>query len=419
MKRSATLLTLAVVAALPSIVLRWAAIHVEPVTGIFVFGLGILASAFLVAWAAELAQLEISQSLAIIVVALLAVLPEYAVDLYFAWSAATKPEYASYALANMTGANRLLVGLGWPLIALLFWWRTGKRAIELEESRGGEVFFLGLATLYSLIIPLKGSLNLFDTGVLLVIFGLYLRFASMQEVEEPELTGPPRMLSRLPRLPRRLVNLGLFSFAAFGIFSSAEPFAESLVAGGAALGINEFYLVQWLAPLASESPELLVAALFCWKGFPTAGLGTLVSSKVNQWSLLVGTVPLIYALARLASGQGVTSMPLDTRQFGEILLTGAQSFLAVAVILGLRFRLLAAGWLAFLFLTQLGVTITIEELGPPETDLWLLREKFLFSTLYLLVGLFFLARHHKRIPHLARVAFPGRRARARLSESDG
>jgi cation:H+ antiporter len=402
------LLALAALAALPGIVLRWAAIHVDPVTGMVIFGAGILGSAFLVAWAAELAQLEISQSLAIIVVALLAVLPEYAVDLYFAWTAATNPEYASYALANMTGANRLLVGIGWPLIALIFWWRTGKKAIELEESHGGEVFFLGLATLYSLIIPLKGSLNLFDTAVLLTLFGLYLRFASMQEVEEPELSGPPMMLARLPRLPRRLANLALFSFAAFGIFSCAEPFAESLVAGGKALGINEFYLVQWLAPLASESPELLVAALFCWKGFPTAGLGTLISSKVNQWSLLVGTVPLVYAIARMVSGQKAASMPLDTRQFGEILLTGAQSFLAVAVILGLRFRLLAAGWLAFLFLTQLGVTITIEELKPPETDLWLLREKFFFSTLYLLVGIFFLARHHRRIPQLLRIAFPRR-----------
>jgi cation:H+ antiporter len=408
LSRPAALLAVAAAAALPSIVLRWGAIHVDPVTGIFVFGLGILASAFLVAWAAELAQLEISQSLAIIVVALLAVLPEYAVDLYFAWTAATRPEYASYALANMTGANRLLVGIGWPLIALLFWWRTGKRAIELEESHGGEVFFLGLATLYSLLIPLKGSLNLFDTAVLLILFGLYLRFASMQEVEEPELTGPPAMLSRLPRIPRRLANLTLFSFAAFGIFSSAEPFAESLVAGGTALGINEFYLVQWLAPLASESPELLVAGLWCWKGFPTAGLGTLISSKVNQWSLLVGTVPLVYALALLASGQKVATMALDTRQFGEILLTGAQSYLAVTVILGLRFRLLAAGWLAFLFLTQLGVTIAIEEMKPPEMELWLLREKFFFSTLYLLVGTFFLARHHRRIPQLVRTAFPKR-----------
>jgi len=409
LSRSVLLLTVAIASALPALVLRWAGVHVDPVVGIGIFGLGILGSAFLVAWAAELAQLEISQSLAIIVVALLAVLPEYAVDLYFAWTAAVKPEYAGYALANMTGANRLLVGIGWPLISVLFWWRTGKKAIELEESHGGEVFFLGLATLYSLLIPIKGSLNLFDTAVLLILFGLYLRFASMQEVAEPELTGPPMLLARLPRLPRRVTNLALFSFAAIGIFSCAEPFAESLVSGGKALGINEFYLVQWLAPLASESPELIVAGLFCWKGFPTAGLGTLISSKVNQWSLLVGTVPLVYALSLLASGQKVASMPLDTRQFGEILLTGAQSFFAVSVILSLRFRLLAAGWLAFLFLTQLGVTITIEELKPPDTDIWLLREKYFFSTMYLLLGLFFLGRHYRRIPQIARIAFPRRR----------
>ncbi len=53
-----------------------------------IYGLAILGAAFLLAWAAEVAQLEISQALALAALALIAVLPEYAVDLYFAWSAA-------------------------------------------------------------------------------------------------------------------------------------------------------------------------------------------------------------------------------------------------------------------------------------------------------------------------------------------
>jgi len=50
-------------------------------------GLGIFGAAFLLSWAAELAQLYISQNLALALLALIAVLPEYAVDMYFAWMA--------------------------------------------------------------------------------------------------------------------------------------------------------------------------------------------------------------------------------------------------------------------------------------------------------------------------------------------
>ncbi len=89
----------------------------------------------------------------------------------------------------------------------------------------------------------------------------------------------------------------MFLFAAVVILACAEPFAESLVETGREFGISEFLLVQWLAPLASEAPELLVAGLYAWRLNTNAGLGTLVSSKVNQWTLLVGTLPIVFALA--------------------------------------------------------------------------------------------------------------------------
>src|SRR6185437_8223383 len=50
------------------------------------------------------------------VVAVIAVLPEYAVDLYFSYTAGHNPDYVQYAAANMTGSNRLLLGLGWPVV---------------------------------------------------------------------------------------------------------------------------------------------------------------------------------------------------------------------------------------------------------------------------------------------------------------
>ena len=97
--------------------------------------------------------------------------------------------------------------------------------------------------------------------------------------------------------------------------------------------------MQWLAPLASEAPELLVAGLYAWRLNTNAGLGTLVSSKVNQWTLLVGTLPIVFAIA----AGGLHGLPLDTVQREELFLTAAQSFFAVAVISSLSMSLREAG----------------------------------------------------------------------------
>jgi cation:H+ antiporter len=117
-------------------------------------------------------------------------------------------------------------------------------------------------------------------------------------------------------------------FAAYSIFISAEPFAHALVESGRVFGIDEFLLVQWLAPLASEAPEFIVALVFVWRGQAAAGMRTLVSSKVNQWTLLIATLPLVFSV-----GAGTLSgMPLVVRQQHELWLTAAQSLFAVVLI---------------------------------------------------------------------------------------
>ncbi|MBC7289453.1 MAG: hypothetical protein H5T86_15705, partial [Armatimonadetes bacterium] len=150
-------------------------------------GIAIVCAAFLLTWAAEVAQLDVSQGLALAAVALIAVLPEYAVDLYFAWTAAHDPAYAHYAVANMTGANRLLIGFGWPLMVLLWWLRTKQSAVELHRERHTELGFLAAATVYAFVIPLKRSLGPIDAAVLLSIFAVYLYRVGVGRHVEPEL----------------------------------------------------------------------------------------------------------------------------------------------------------------------------------------------------------------------------------------
>ncbi|MBL8767196.1 MAG: sodium:calcium antiporter [Planctomycetes bacterium] len=380
--------------------------HPEPVVGVIAFGACIVAAAFIMGTAAEIVQLDVPQSIAIVLIALLAVLPEYAVDIYLSWAAGEDAKYASLALANMTGANRLLIGLGWPFIAFLWWRRAKNRVIELEPSNGGEIFFLALATLWSAAIPLKGTLSIVDTGVLLVLFVLYLRFARAQPKEEPHLVGPAERIGALPVGKRRFVNLALFVVAGAGIFAASEPFAENLIACGHVLGVSEFLLVQWLAPLASESPEFLVAALLVLKLQPTAGFGALLSSKLNQWTLLVGAVPVAFGISHMVHKGSFVPLVIDERQIGELVLTVAQSFLGVCILLNRRFELHEAVWLFVLFATQLVASIAMEEMPLGEDhDLWVWREKIFFSVLYAIVGSWYLLRYRKYLGGLASIAF--------------
>jgi cation:H+ antiporter len=320
----------------------------DPIPTAIFSGAAIFGAAFLLSWATEVAQLDIPRALAISVLALVAVFPEYAVDVYFAWRAGQDPTYTAYATANMTGANRLLIGVGWAVPVFAYWLKFRKPVIELPRESAVEVNYLALATLYSFLIPLKGTLAIYDTVILLLIFGFYTRAAGMTHHEEPELEGPAEMIAHLGTPARRAAVAAIFAFAGTAIFTAAEPFAESLVATGKTYGIDEFLLVQWLAPLASESPEFIVALLFSLKGAAAAGMGTMISSKVNQWTLLVGALPAAFAL----SAGHLGAMHLDERQREEIFLTSAQSLFALVIIANFSFSVWEALLLFVLFIPQ-------------------------------------------------------------------
>jgi cation:H+ antiporter len=347
-----------------------------------VFGIAIIGAGFILTWAAEAAQVDISAGLALALLALLAVLPEYAVDFVFTFQAGQIYEQSgscvpppgaanpcSLALANMTGANRVLVGIGWPLVVLiasLAVLRARRRGghdsesthpgrVALAPTMSAEVVFLGIATLYSLTLPLRHTLTLVDAAVLVAIFVAYVWRLSQAPVEHPELAGVARWVGDKSRGSRRVWVTAMFAVAALIILCTAEHFAEGLVATGQQIGVQEFVLVQWVAPLASESPELLVACLFAWRLKASHSLGALLSSKVNQWTLLVGTIPLVFAL----SATTTDGMPLDTQQRFELLLTAAQSLFAVSILVDLGLTVWGASALVGLFLVQFVASLTL------------------------------------------------------------
>jgi cation:H+ antiporter len=299
-------------------------------------GLSIFGAAFMLSWAAEVAQLDIPQALSLAFVAIVAVLPEYAVDMYFAWTAGKDPKYVAYAAANMTGGNRLLIGAGWATVVFAYFLKYRHRSITLAPGHRLELLALLAATVYSLVLPLKKTLSWVDSIVFLSIFGVYMVQAARAHSPEPELDdGPAAWMAHKSPLVRRLYTIGLFVVAGLTIFRAAHPFAEGLLESGRHWGVEEFLLVQWLAPLASETPEFMVAILFALRNKPGAGFGTLLSSKVNQWTLLVGMLPLAYAI----SAGSPQAMHLDSRQVEELFLTSAQSLFAAIILCDMNFSL--------------------------------------------------------------------------------
>lgn len=368
MKRFLIYLLIASLASTPAIVMRAHGTTAGPLVQAGLFGGAILAAGFMLSWGAEAAESRVSQGLMLAGLALVTVLPEYAIDIYYAFRAGQAPQsnYVHYAAANMTGANRLLVGFAWPMVVFLHWRRTRDRAVELLPSNTVELFFLLVASLYAFAILLKDRIDLLDFAVLLAIFGAYIWRVSRSlrrgeapiddDNDDEAEPGPAAILETLKPGAQWAWTAGLTLTAGAIILLSAEPFAEAMIGSGRILGIDEFLLIQWVAPLTGESPEILLAILFVYAARPGSALIALVSDKINQWTLLVGALPVAMSI-----GAGsLVSLPLSARQHEEFFLTAAQSLFGISLLLGLRLRLGGAVALAILFAGQLALAFSLQ-----------------------------------------------------------
>ena len=416
-RAAALRITLAVAVGIPAVALRLAGAELPAPVAMLAFGVAVLASVALLMWAAEAARMDINGPLALAILALVAILPEYAVDIYFAYAAGHQPAYTAFAAANMTGANRLLVGVGWPLVVLATAWGvrrrrrlTGRResahrppagaakrsprssgrnrpapgGVRLAARRRTEVLFLSLATVYALVIPLTGRLAWYDTVVLGGLFGVYLWRIRDDEETEEEIVGVAANVATQSALRRRAAVVLLFAAAAVIILASAKPFGDALVATGRQFGIDEFLLVQWLAPLASEAPEAIVAVAFALRGRADDGMGALLAAKLNQWTLLIACLPIAYQLG----GGGIGGLPLDARQTEELILTIAQTLLGVAVLVDLRI----SGWEAFVLFALFAVQFAL-----PSATI-----RYAVAAVYTVLAVILLIRRRRELPALFR-----------------
>jgi len=396
-------LSIAAAAVVPAMALRYTGARPDPLLDVLVFGAAILAAGFMLSWGAETAEGQIASGLILAGVALVSVLPEYAVDIYYAYRAGQAPEsdYVHYAAANMTGANRLLVGAAWPLLVILHWARSGKREIAFSPVNRVEIAFLLLSSVYAFAIVWKNRIDLVDTAVLLAVFAAYLwRVSRLPKAEAAEeAAGLGAAIERLPARTQWALMGALTAAAAVVIYFSAEPFAEAMIGSGRRLGLDEFLLIQWLAPLASEAPSVTIAVLFVLSARAAAGFTTMISDKINQWTLLVGMLPLA-----MSAGAGTpAALPLDARQHEEFFLTAAQSLFGVALLLRLRLGLSGALALAVLFVAQVALAFVLLD-DPARTIRTLTSLGWAYIALALLLAL----RERRDLIAALRAALPAK-----------
>ena len=335
---------------------------------ILLSGVAVIGAAFVLTWAAEAAEMDVPRSFALAVLAVIAVAPEYAVDALYAWEAGQAPgtpasaTAANLAVANMTGANRILIGLGWSLIAIYAISRAARGddaavidrdglfadAVALDRRIAIELVFLAVASGYAFLIPLGGGIGAIDTVVLVGLYAGYIGLILRGDVGGALHGGVPGYLHGLARPRRVAAILAMFAFSGVVILIAVKPFAKGLEALGPQLGVSSFFMIQWVAPLASESPEFIATAYLVRKLRTTAAFNALISSKLNQWTLLIGTLVVVYSL----SLGHYDVLAFSRKQAGEIWITAAQSFFAVTLLVDFKISVREALALLGLFALQ-------------------------------------------------------------------
>jgi len=280
-----------------------------------------------------------SQGLALAILAWLQILPEFAVEADIAWR-----QHVPNMTANFTGSIRLLVGLGWPMIFAVSSYvhhrRTGEwlREIVLEPDHSIEVVGLLVPIIYFAFIWWKATLTVLDGVILVVLYLGYLfvvnRMPPKDHEEASELDYVPRQVMGLRPGVRGAAVAAMFLGGGLILFLVAHPFVDSLMSLALRVGISEYVFIQWVAPFLSEFPEFLSA--FRWartvRHAPMA-LMNVVSSNINQWTVLAGMIPVVYSI----SLGHVAAIPFDGMHRHEILLTILQSLFGMMLLMNMRY----------------------------------------------------------------------------------
>src|SRR5438034_4484810 len=283
--------------------------------------------------------------------------------IFFFFSMIRRPPISTLFPYTTLFRSRLLLGLGWPMIYFVFA-AAGRKtaaqrlpAIRLEREHAVEIVGLVPPLVYFVFILWKRSIGWLDA---LVLLGLYVACLWVL------FRCPPQALENLPDAPavsrwayrqpgwRRPAAIGaLFGAGGVLLYVTAHPFLASMLAVAGLVGVSQFVLVQWVAPFLSEFPEK-VSAFYLARRVTHApmALMNMVSSNVNQWTVLAAMIPLVYGYSSLRNHGVWLDFHFDDAQRLEILLTLLQTGLGVMLLAKMEFDWLDASAIFVLWLAQ-------------------------------------------------------------------
>ena len=333
----------------------------------------IIAAAFLIAWGAEAMQFMVSQGLALALLAWLQTLPEFAVEADIAWNAARgTPGYSDHLVtANFTGSIRLLMGFGMPTVYFIRACTVhGKkeRAISLDPFHSVEIVSLFPPTIYFFFIVYRGRLDLLDSVILLGFYVMYMGLLLKMPPEEEdesvdELPWVSRQVLKRGRIGRILGVIAIFLGGGAILYLCVHPFVNSLQSLAALVGIQGYFFIQWIAPFLSEFPEKVSAYTWAAKeGKAKLGLMNFISSNINQMTMLVAMIPIVYCLS---SGKWTAAIEFTEDQKEEVLLTATQAALVMVLLFNMRFEWYEAVGIFVLWVLQFTALMWETKVGLP------------------------------------------------------
>ncbi len=310
-------------------------------------GVGLIGASFMLAWAADAGESVFSGGFVLAAVALVTVLPEFVIEVRFAYI-----QSAELVTANLTGATRLLLtgAIGLPLLVAFMARSRGQSAppLQLAPTRRLELGILLITALFAIHVAVRGSLTIFDGVILIALYVLYARRVQGTPDEEPAVVGVAAGLLSLPPAYRRLWITALIVLPAVVVIAIGNPFADALLQTGTSLGLDPYLLIQSVVPAATEAPEFVVVSILVINHRPAQGLALFLASSVSQWTLGMGALPLAYA-----AGGGGISMPLAAREQLEVGFTIAVTLFVVAALATLRPERVDAYLMLSVFVVQL------------------------------------------------------------------
>jgi cation:H+ antiporter len=293
-------------------------------------GIGLVGASFLLAWAVDAGEAVFSGGIVLAAIALIAILPEFIIEVRFAFLLEDE-----LVTANMTGATRLLLtgALALPLMVAFLASRRKERAapFHLAANRRLELGILLITSVFAIQITILGHLTVADGIILIALYGIYARRVQTGSHEESAAFGVPAGLLSLPGQYRRAAIAALGLLASGVVVMVAHPFVDALLDTGAALGFDPYFLIQSVVPLATEAPEFVIVAVLVANQRPALGVAVFLASAVSQWTLGMGALPLAYF-----AGGGGPSMPIAGPGQLELALTVALTLFAVAALAYLR-----------------------------------------------------------------------------------